>query len=544
MPLATFGSRHAVGLDVVVTVGPGRPCFSPGAGKRTRPHGPVPGPALNAREVSRAKSAQTCSSPIARPWACPLLARSLLTMCLEQKCAPVSSCLPQRTTSGSTAPRSRQSPAQSRSGVASGAGRGAQPVAGCSPLRNANPEAKAGVVLRLALAGRPLGKSDGVSCRSYVAGRRLCRAHNSTITGSHDHVVAPTAATVALRSSGCWPADVCFHDCDNATRLALTAALVYIPRESCVGAVAWSQPPAANLSKHYVARGSLVLRLAKQHCFCLTANPEPHRPPHHRGDAPVSHARRDEWTSSDAAEILRPLGADASPTNAVARSERGLPLCRVHDERQSRRRPMLLVRRRSAREGRCRFRFGWIRRLLVAVSSRVEHAGGRVGLTAQCGGERKSGTRGCIGGIAEVESNRPKSPAAFDFARSRPAVVWSRSAVCLRIRPSSLPDLCSMPSAPRRARARSGRMSESSQEQVCPVRGFNGSAVLIGVRSGSSCGHSTTDPDVATSRSAAVAASCAFDSPCVGGCDGSAESDAVHLHLRPAAGGERTGGSS
>lgn len=153
-------------------------------------------------------------------------------------------------------------------------------------------------------------------------------------------------------------------------------------------------------------------------------------------------------------------------------------------------------------------------------------------------------TGSSLGDIAEVESNRPKSPAAFDFARSRPAVVWSRSAVCLRIRPSSLPDLCSMPSAPRRARARSGRMSESSQEQVCPVRGFNGSAVLIGVRSGSSCGHSTTDPDVATSRSAAVAASCAFDSPCVGGCHGSAESDAVHLHLRPSAGGERTGGSS
>ena len=39
-------------------------------------------------------------------------------------------------------------------------------------------------------------------------------------------------------------------------------------------------------------------------------------------------------------------------------------------------------------------------------------------------------------------------------------------------------------------------------------------------------------------------ASCAFDSPCVGGCHGSTESDAVHLHLRPAAGGERTGGSS
>jgi len=89
--------------------------------------------------------------------------------------------------------------------------------------------------------------------------------------------------------------------------------------------------------------------------------------------------------------------------------------------------------------------------------------------------------------IAEVESNRPKSPVAFDFAR-RPAVVWSRSAVCLRIRPSNLAGPCSMPSALRRARARRGRMSETSQEQVCPVQGFNGSAVLIGVRSGTLLG--------------------------------------------------------
>jgi hypothetical protein len=39
-------------------------------------------------------------------------------------------------------------------------------------------------------------------------------------------------------------------------------------------------------------------------------------------------------------------------------------------------------------------------------------------------------------------------------------------------------------SALRRARARRGRMSETSQEQVCPVRGLDGSTVLIGVRSG------------------------------------------------------------
>jgi hypothetical protein len=41
----------------------------------------------------------------------------------------------------------------------------------------------------------------------------------------------PASPFVALRSSGVWLADVCFHDCDNnATRPALTAALVYPPR--------------------------------------------------------------------------------------------------------------------------------------------------------------------------------------------------------------------------------------------------------------------------------------------------------------------------
>ena len=39
-----------------------------------------------------------------------------------------------------------------------------------------------------------------------------------------------TVECVALRSCGVRPADVCLHDCDNATRPALTAALVYPPR--------------------------------------------------------------------------------------------------------------------------------------------------------------------------------------------------------------------------------------------------------------------------------------------------------------------------
>ena len=95
-------------------------------------------------------------SPIARPWACPLLPRSLLKMCLEQKCAPLSICLPQRTTSGSTALHAaggRQPNREAGSRPAQAAGHSPWRVA--LHFRNANPEAKAGVVLRLALAGRP-----------------------------------------------------------------------------------------------------------------------------------------------------------------------------------------------------------------------------------------------------------------------------------------------------------------------------------------------------------------------------------------------------
>ena len=104
-----------------------------------------------------------------------------------------------------------------------------------------------------------------------------------TIAPPRNQQPAATGPGVALRSSGVWRADVCFHDCDNATRPVPTAALVYIRRESCVGAVACSEPPAGSLSKHCVARGWLVLRLAKQHCCCLGANSELHRLPHHSG---------------------------------------------------------------------------------------------------------------------------------------------------------------------------------------------------------------------------------------------------------------------
>jgi hypothetical protein len=46
--------------------------------------------------------------------------------------------------------------------------------------------------------------------------------------------------------------------------------------------------------------------------------------------------------------------------------------------------------------------------------------------------------------IAEVESNRPKSPEAFDFTKAETAIVSSGSGVCRGISPSNLPDLRSL----------------------------------------------------------------------------------------------------
>jgi hypothetical protein len=43
------------------------------------------------------------------------------------------------------------------------------------------------------------------------------------------------------------------------------------------------------------------------------------------------------------------------------------------------------------------------------------------------------------GDIAEVESNRPKSPEAFDFSQTEAVIVWSGSGVCLGVSPSNLP---------------------------------------------------------------------------------------------------------
>ena len=80
------------------------------------------------------------------------------------------------------------------------------------------------------------------------------------------------AAGVALRASGVGPTDACFRGCENTARSGLTAVPVYIPDGSCAGAVACSQPPAAGLSKHRLARVSLVVSQANQRRVGLNAN--------------------------------------------------------------------------------------------------------------------------------------------------------------------------------------------------------------------------------------------------------------------------------
>ena len=106
--------------------------------------------------------------------------------------------------------------------------------------------------------------------------------------------------------------------------------------------------------------------------------------------------------------------------------------------------------------------------------------------------------------------------------------------VHLGIRPSNLPGLWCMPSALTRARARRGRMFETSQEQVCPGRDFIDRR-SFGVRSGPQEPSADTALQTRTWRRAgrlpSPVASCAFDLPCVRGCHRRAERDAVHLHL-------------
>ena len=55
-----------------------------------------------------------------------------------------------------------------------------------------------------------------------------------------------------------------------------------------------------------------------------------------------------------------------------------------------------------------------------------------------------------------MESNRPKSPEAFDFTQTEAAIVWSGSGVCLGISPSNLPGLRSLASAQTRGATGNG----------------------------------------------------------------------------------------
>jgi hypothetical protein len=96
-------------------------------------------------------------------------------------------------------------------------------------------------------------------------------------------------------------------------------------------------------------------------------------------------------------------------------------------------------------------------------------------------------------GEARVSRSRCRTDRACrHVANARPSIgqhgTCSHRRASIRTGPTIDPP-CARKSGPvvhalraKRARARRGRISETSQEQVCPVRGFNGPAVLIGVR--------------------------------------------------------------
>jgi hypothetical protein len=91
---------------------------------------------------------------------------------------------------------------------------------------------------------RPARRDRSPSARPSV-GVDIARPPGQDDRSARKQQPAATLRAVALRSCGVRPADVCFHDCDNATRPDPTAASVYIyiPRGSYVGTVACSHPP-------------------------------------------------------------------------------------------------------------------------------------------------------------------------------------------------------------------------------------------------------------------------------------------------------------
>ena len=144
--------------------------------------------------------------------------------------------------------------------------------------------------------------------------------------------------SVALRSSGVWPPDVCFHDRDNATLPALTAGLSRSTegRASPLALAGSRGCEPEQAGRHFGGAGASPREAA---VLCPDAGSELHRLPHHRGDTAVSRPRRDEWSSPAAALSPRWGRACATPSSAavdrwarrapgIVRSARSRPWCR------------------------------------------------------------------------------------------------------------------------------------------------------------------------------------------------------------------------
>jgi len=129
-----------------------------------------------------------------------------------------------------------------------------------------------------------------------------------------------TIRFVPLRTSLVGSTDVCFRGCENTARSALIAVPVNIPDGSCAGAVACSQPAAAGLSKHRLARVSLVLPQAEQRRVGLNANSTPRRLSHRRGDAAVPAVSIADAPSVRCTRERRPWRSGRSQPSAMLRA--------------------------------------------------------------------------------------------------------------------------------------------------------------------------------------------------------------------------------
>ena len=146
---------------------------------------------------------------------------------------------------------------------------------------------------------------------------------------------------VALRSSGARPADVCFSDCDSATRPALVYPPRVVRRRRRLLAAAGCEPEHALRCSRVAGvppREAGVLRHRRQLRL--------RRPLHHRGDATVSSAPRDEWSSSDPRATV---AIDEVPATPGTRQSRPTWEAQERDSHVRHGRPVRLVEREHRR---------------------------------------------------------------------------------------------------------------------------------------------------------------------------------------------------